>query len=82
MFFKLKIYHNNRNKSMNFIFIWNQANKKKLMRSRIQTRAGMINETFFFSMGAKNKNMNSLNELSLENCFYDRKIRKMFVQND
>ena len=27
-FLKLKIHHNNRNKSINFIFIWNLANKK------------------------------------------------------
>ena len=28
MFFRLIIHHNNRNKSINFIFMWSQANKK------------------------------------------------------
>ena len=28
VYFRLIVHHNKRNKSVNFIFIWNQANKK------------------------------------------------------
>ena len=36
VFFRLVIHHNNRNKSINLIFVWNQANKqKKSMRPGI-----------------------------------------------
>ena len=41
VFYRLRIHHNNRNKSINFILMWNQANKKKKkisMRPEIQTR--------------------------------------------
>ena len=46
MFFRLIIHNNNRNKSINFIFIWNHKIKQR-KNLKNQTRVGMINQTFY-----------------------------------
>ena len=52
MFFSLIIHHNNRNKSINFIFMWNQADKKfkKNINAAKNSDAGGDDKLNFFFM--------------------------------
>ena len=51
MFFKLRIYHNNRNKSINFVVMWNQANNKKIIDAAGNSDAGGDDKLNLFFCG-------------------------------
>ena len=54
VFFRLRIYHNNRNKSINFIVMWNQANKKYIyIDAAGNSDAGGDDKLNFFFMWPK-----------------------------
>ena len=48
VFFRLRIYHNNRNKSINFVVMWNQANNKKNIDAAGNSDAGGDDKLNFF----------------------------------